>query len=612
MAGYPQPLAKVPLPALKTKIMETQDFKPQVGDLYIPDDMQQMFGGGKPVYQNKNMVLIGTMGSGKTTLYNKLTNSNEKTSNGAQTCTRKNASKKGLNIELQITDTPGLALDGGVSVDDSLEVRKALTVGDVTQIVVVQSLPNNGRVSALETSLAPIQKIMSCDTFRLDASGNDCWITKKERSPYRTRVFLVLTHRDNFQGPPRNEWQEYIESVREKFSWIGPVAMIDTEVTVEWLYKSIVACAGYTPLCNVAHHIPVLEFFAKFPMDFTLTTEQKGRLGRHKVNFDVGFNSAHNVVTEIRALRERGFSGSSGFMEKLGPTLDCLIRFLDDLFEHTTREALADLYGCKVDELWETTDEAENHAKVERWNAIKADFMQLYQDKKKRIQDLFPDQPGAGVYKKCPHCGEVYVKPFGCDFSTRCGNSAGAAADIMPFTYEYCPESRTFKVVEAAQKGTFEAYAMAARRAYRRMASRLTYFFSEDMEDMEKQTRKWIGQNTQSQRSGCGREIQWATMPCLTKQELVNFGLVPDSVQLDPNNMVLGLGKDIEAVQKWLKRHGLETYVEAFKSNAIDVDMLMDLTEDDLRGTEFGMTNALHIKKILKKRHELKPLLQPE
>ena len=168
----------------------------RLGTCTSPDDMQQMFGGGKPVYQNKNMVLIGTMGSGKTTLYNKLTNSNEKTSNGARTCTRKNASKKGLNIELQITDTPGLALDGGVSVDDSLEVRKALTVGDVTQIVVVQSLPNNGRVSALETSLAPIQKIMSCDTFRLDASGNDCWITRKERTPYRTRVFLVLTHRD--------------------------------------------------------------------------------------------------------------------------------------------------------------------------------------------------------------------------------------------------------------------------------------------------------------------------------------------------------------------------------------------------------------------------------
>ena len=111
-----------------------------------------------------------------------------------------------------------------------------------------------------------------------------------------------------------------------------------------------------------------------------------------------------------------------------------------------------------------------------------------------------------------------------------------------------------------------------------------------------------------------GREIQWATMPCLTKQGAGEIWTRRRLLcNLTQTTWCLVWEKHKESSAKnGLKRHGLETYVEAFKSNAIDVDMLMELTEDDLQGTEFGMTNALHIKKILKKRHELKPLLQPE
>ena len=597
MVGYPQPLAKVPVPAISTKIMETQDFKPQVGDLYIPDDMQQMFGGGKPVYQNKNMVLIGTMGSGKTTLYNKLTNSNEKTSNGARTCTRKNASKKGLNIELQITDTPGLALDGGVSVDDSLEVRKALTVGDVTQIVVVQSLPNNGRVSALETSLAPIQKIMSCDTFRLDASGNDCWITRKERTPYRTRVFLVLTHRDNFQGPPRNEWQEYIESVREKFSWIGPVAMIDTEVTVEWLYKSIVACAGYTPLCNVAHHIPVLELFAKFPMDFTLTAQQRASFESQRLLFLKGIQAAHK---EVEGYRPQGEDLQSGEDLERGQRLTCVLRFLHALYELSTKKAVLDL--CDVshrddsaadsDKMDMCEDRTENRTYFEAWGAVSAEFAPLHQEMVAWLRSYFPQIQTAGVYKKCPRCGAIYASPSGPRSVTRCPGRPARGAKVPFFTFDFDlfkynltifkmdEDCETQSCISQCFSGILHALCCLVGPRGKQRRGRTVVDPSHMTEDLPQRT------------NSCNFPLEWGTMPCATRLDLIESGIASEFIEDD-------ILCDTDSVSAWLKELELSQYDEDFKRAGIHQQMLGDLTQDQLR--ELGVTNKFHIRKMLKR-----------
>merc|ERR1719414_885250 len=157
-----------------------------------------------------------------------------------------------------------------------------------------------------------------------------------------------------------------------------------------------------------------------------------------------------------------GYSTSSGSVDKMGPTVDCILRFLDDLYERKTLEALALLEDVSVDDLWVGTDEDDNLRKVEKWNAIKSKMGDGYERNKHLVNQTFPTRPIDAIYKRCNHCGIVYVKPTGCDFGTTCGNSIGGA-DSLPYTYEYV-ESKAFNIKEKAEMGLFEAFAYQLRR----------------------------------------------------------------------------------------------------------------------------------------------------
>eukprot|EP00438_Fugacium_kawagutii_P013060 Skav235127 [mRNA] locus=scaffold3581:279199:281079:- [translate_table: standard] len=548
--------------SLQTSIMSEKEFRPEQGDLFIPSDMKKLFENGPPVFRDKTMPLIGPQGAGKTTLFNKLTGEQAATSCGLETCTRKTRTSPALVPAqgLMISDTPGIG-SRHVSFDDSMEVRKALIVGNVTQILAVQNLPNNPRQAAIDTALAPIDKIMGCATFRLDADGLDVCARNKERTPWRTRVFLVLTHRDEFPLP-RSEWPTYIAIMRRTYGWIGAVALVDKRVSTQWLYQNVVACAGLQPLCCTNHSIPLPEFFAKFPIDFNLTPAEKSNLGKYRLDFDLGMDSAKHVLEEVRRCREAGFSGSPFYAEKLGASLDCYIRFLDDLFEHTTLTALAEMYGCQKGELFEGTDEAVNQAKVEKWNAVKAELASLYQEKKREIQNL------------------------------------------------------VFSLEHKSEMSNFEKMAYKSRRAYRRMATKMKHFSDVVGSDGEEQAaagqsllRKAFATQKVQQKRGCGRPIQWQTMPCLSQQELIGLELIPAAPQFEPNHMNLSLvreyGIGVEAVVAWVQRHGWGACSKYFEKNAIDIDTLQDLTEDELR-KDFGFENVYWMRSLLKKRRELK------
>ena len=92
-------------------------------------------------------------------------------------------------------------------------------------------------------------------------------------------------------------------------------------------------------------------------------------------------------------------------------------------------------------------------------------------------------------------------------------------------------------------------------------------------------------------------------MPCLTRDELVAFGLVPDYVPLEPCKMTLD-PNGVEAVISWLDKLQLGQYKRAFKENSVDKDVLLSLTEDDLQ-TDFGVQNKYHVRKIILQRGQL-------
>eukprot|EP00438_Fugacium_kawagutii_P013062 Skav235129 [mRNA] locus=scaffold3581:295523:297040:- [translate_table: standard] len=401
---------------LATKVMSSDSICQDRGDILFPEEMRPLLKRSEPFFANMNMVIIGSQGSGKTSLFNKLTNADAPTSNGIETCTRKNQLAKALGRAsgLNIIDTPGVALDG-VPSEDLAEVQKALTMGNVSQIVAVQGLPSSTRETALDTDLEPLDKIMSCDTFHLDPDGFPPDIFPS-CVPLRTRVFLVLTHRDSFKLP-RAEWQLYVNHVRQTFPWIGPVAIIDEFVTVEWLYSTVILCAGLAPLGCIDHHIPDVELFSKFSVKTQLTNVQQLIIDEEKKNLMAGISAAQRFID--------GETSELNDTEEQRCRIASVISFLECLYEGRC-DAVMKRVGLRGQ-----MDPGELphvvHYKLGPW----------FQEMKMRLRTRFPEYANtAALYKKCPRCGCMYSRK-------ELGNNRTCLGECpnVPMDLDSCPKA---------------------------------------------------------------------------------------------------------------------------------------------------------------------------
>ena len=213
--------------------MSDSNFNPRHGDLFFPPDMEPFLeklvkqGDGSekkqpldPTFLNKKMVLMGHQGVGKTHWFNILTGSRNRSEEASKSVTlspsRANALPPAQNLE--IVDTPGIAelvdgsgqSEGGIGLDEAMQISKALTRGHVAQTAMFIAFSNNGRVADMQNALSKsLQNILSCNCFQRDHYGTDLGLKEgNKKSPHRTRVFLVVTHRDRarWNGPNLRTW----------------------------------------------------------------------------------------------------------------------------------------------------------------------------------------------------------------------------------------------------------------------------------------------------------------------------------------------------------------------------------------------------------------------
>jgi len=445
-------------------------------------------------------------------------------------------------------DTPGTAIED-VQYDDSYQLREAFIRKPVYEIVLVCGLPAVVRSSEITAVLKPMDKIMKSNTFTLDTHG----IQAPPKSPGRTRVHLVLTHRDRFTLS-NDKWQGYVAHIQKTFDWVGSVVMVDPTVPVENLLGCIILPA--TCMLGRDYNIPMIEFCSRFPISRHLSETEELQLQEKLVDFNAGMAIALAKFHEIiQARTASGYAKTSGHVDKIGPSMDCIMRFLDDLYERKSLEALAILEKVPVDDLWIGTDSDINERRVEKWNAIKSKMGEAYEGNKRLLSLAFPTRPIDAIYKRCNHCGVVYVKPVGCDFGTHCGNTVGGA-DSLPFTYEYTEQAgnRIFDIRENHAMGFFEGNAYRLRRSFAKMVGRnpVRFYGGHDS-----------GQVVQEHHfeKGCGGQIKWETMVPLSLEELQRFGLVPEGVEYAVTAPPQAAGKDMTLQRKMreiAKQLGLE------------------------------------------------------
>eukprot|EP00971_Amphidinium_carterae_P063616 1259022-Amphidinium_carterae.1 len=163
----------------------------------------------------------------------------------------------------------------------------------------------------------------------------------------------------------------YVRGLCEKYDWIGSVVMIDPSVPTENLLASLVVPA--TCMVGRDYNIPMIEFCSRFPISRKLDDVEEMKIMSKLVEFNKGMASALAKLNEVTTFRSAaGYSHDAGFVDTVGPTMDCVLRFLDDLFERMSLEALAQLEAVTIDELWSGTDADLGQKRVEKWNAIKS------------------------------------------------------------------------------------------------------------------------------------------------------------------------------------------------------------------------------------------------
>jgi hypothetical protein len=555
---------------LTTRIMTNSEFDPSCGDVYFPDDMIQVFETQKdPTFDEKSMVFVGPQGSGKTSLNNRITLSDETTGVDLRSVTRKKKIRQacGPAAALKCVDTPGTA-DSGMPIDDAFELRSALIHGTVSQVNVVVPYPTSTRSSALLDLLSlSLNNLMDCECFRRDSYGMD---RGPRSSLYRTRVFLIVTHRDRSLPEQRELWPTLIAEVRNTFPWIGAVAIIDEHVSIGWIYDTIVACAGYQWECCQEYSIPVVEMFLKFQIKFdSVEDHMTEEIYRAKEDLAIGMSAAIAKMNSTVAAREGQGSLGGGAEDLTVPTLDAISRFIDDLYENKVHDTLAKCYDQEIGDLWLDDDLDKMNQKVNTMNVIKMKLAQELSYARKKLASLFPTNGYAAVYKACVGCGQVFTKPTGCDGVGNCGNGGvtyGSGRMVVKMEYDYTGNQLNLRQGGAGSPpGVLETTAWGLRRSLATVQDKYSQLVKHEVGNLP------TLDNTNFK--GCGLPLRWddaSTLRALTPAELIEKKLVADddvaAVQCEPC-----VASKTQKIEVFLESCGaaFTGYADKFRENGI-------------------------------------------
>lgn len=476
-----------------------------------------------------------------------------------------------------------------------------------------------------ESSLADlvsgsIQDVFDCDCFRKDENGVEVSLEEMRRStPRRTRAFVVVTHRDRMVLPDQDPVEidprtgknkkmdqatfksAIIKNLRINFPWVGPVALIDQGVSVTWLYDTIVACSGYPTQASNQHRIPLPEFFMKFKLAFDPVADSwDAHISKAREEMADALSCATKIIRKaIEEKKEDAAAKRFGghYVDKIGPQLDAINRFLDDLFDNKAQECLAKCYRTDLESLWADTDQVSLNAKGNGLNVIKIQLAPDLRAIRKLIAQNWPQESEFAMYKACPSCDMVYVRPTGCNYMGVCGKQAGIKEDEshagtmnLKYAYDYNPTAQGAVLVlnevesHKTRNETFAQSVYLLRSSYRSAMMRLRIHSTPDEESM-----KPLFGLEGSGDWGCGTTLHWDKMRVLLADELIERQLVPGGqdggkvrIAIEPVETIAAM--PIEDFIK-LKAPKLDQYAITFRENGFETLACLlgsDLTAEDV------------------------------
>ncbi|EAS06486.1 signal recognition particle receptor beta subunit (macronuclear) [Tetrahymena thermophila SB210] len=320
-------------------------------------------------------VLVGCVGTGKTTFFNKVTNQKQQTSDGLSSITRNSfSSNSAYGCNFKIIDTPGTQAEEN-KLNHALGIRSALIEGPINRIFLLVKFE---RVGAMQKNISEL-------LFTL--------------SEWKNLITIVITHwdkedtefnRQTFLQAKKNI-QENDSDLQDSFIFVGK----DSN-------PSHLCQAIYLSLCQ---NYPV-----KLEIDLT----------KFKYKFDI-----YNNITKYIMKQKEIFKIVQQNIEKdiISYNQDDKDEFLHACMVNISQiaeEIIQDL----IKEHRKDMDEVQSYM---HYMELKQHFTPIVERIRKLASQrmsysLLNHSDPRNLFKRCPNCNLIWLKVEGCDGNTTCGN----------------------------------------------------------------------------------------------------------------------------------------------------------------------------------------------
>ncbi|KAL4429653.1 hypothetical protein ABPG74_017062 [Tetrahymena malaccensis] len=320
-------------------------------------------------------VLVGCVGTGKTTFFNKITNQNQFTSDGISSATRSSFScNSAYGDRFMILDTPGTQAEQDKLLH-ALALRSALIEGSINRIFLLVKFDRIGAML----------KNMQEQLFAL--------------SKWANIITIVVTHwdkNDNYQN--RKVFNESIQRILENgfdlensFIFVGEQS--DPQQLCQAVYRSL----------NQNDAINLEIGFKQFKFKFDIYENISKYILEQKELFKI---VEQNILESMAQYKE---DDKDEFLHACIANISEIGREIIEEFEkkHGKNMNVIQCYTHYLELKQHFIPIVENIRKVAS-QSMSYSLLDLKDPRNK--------------FKKCPHCGIIWLKVEGCNGNTTCGN----------------------------------------------------------------------------------------------------------------------------------------------------------------------------------------------
>jgi GTPase SAR1 family protein len=403
-----------------------------------------------------NIVLLGEVGSGKTTIINKLCNSDFQTGSDCKSVTNEVQIVSDISYRNIIFDFPGFKV-----MDDFIPIFEV-------QYRTLRNIPIKAICFVIERR------------DRLDLMADSLISLKETFEEYTANIIVIITKTESYDENKKNEVKNYLKD-KTKFEKII-FTKKDTRGR-ELLDQIILLKNGMENLEEI--NPKSREFIRHFKRatEDNMKRAKKQYTDEFKDALDI-FQEEFNKPTTDKALKRALYFAFRDFKNNL----------IERYYEVAKREQVI-------------SDSVIEHV-LSFSNQIYHEFEEFRIKTEREIEVNISNYSGhVNQFKKCPHCGTIWFKFTGCDGKTRCGNR-----DKVCDRDKFCGIYKDYKVQYENNNLTIQKTDVNQPETFRS-----TEFLGLTNEEIQMNNSLRNEGKVEIKPIGCGNWINWKEMEDVTE-----------------------------------------------------------------------------------------------